>query len=261
MPRSARVRTLGSLALAAVMVLAGAGAAHAQDGSGSQSVKELKAALAELRRRLEEEKAGEATLRAEQKLRAARLQVDRLVGAIEALRHERDGLRAALVAARAELAGRSRRDVEAERRLAEAQAEITRLQRQVDAEAAPPTGPMLPAPATLTEVVDGSSFPPGSAVIKPEAIARLAAIAGQVRDHPGAAVSIVGHTDASGDEAGNRRLSLARAKAVRSELARLGAADLDRFEVDGQGERDPIASNDTAEGRIANRRVVVTIEP
>jgi outer membrane protein OmpA-like peptidoglycan-associated protein len=67
-------------------------------------------------------------------------------------------------------------------------------------------------------------------------------------------VLIVGHTDTSGDEGHNMRLSLARADSVAEYLVSEGV-DASKLETLGLGPTSPIASNDTREGRIQNRRV------
>lgn len=238
--------------------------AYAQGDPVPDSVEELKAALADLRRRLTEQDI-DGALSAEQKLRTAQQQVGRLVGAIVALRSERDSLRAELGAARTELARRPPVELASRRWLDEAQSEIAGLCREIETGAAPP-GPLLdalvgPEPPAVIDTVDGSTFAPGSAQLNPLASGRLDTIAARIRANPAATVRIVGYTDASGDEARNRSLSLARAEAIRTKLAGLLATDSDRFQVEGRGELDPVASNATADGRGANRRVVVTIEP
>ena len=67
-------------------------------------------------------------------------------------------------------------------------------------------------------------------------------------------VLIVGHTDTSGDENHNMRLSLARADSVAEHLKSEGV-DASKIETLGLGPNSPIASNDTREGREQNRRV------
>jgi outer membrane protein OmpA-like peptidoglycan-associated protein len=69
-------------------------------------------------------------------------------------------------------------------------------------------------------------------------------------------VLVVGHTDTSGDEDYNMALSLERAQSVADYLIATGG-DKDRIRTMGMGPYDPIASNDTREGRIQNRRVDV----
>lgn len=75
-----------------------------------------------------------------------------------------------------------------------------------------------------------------------------------MREHPSLTIEIVGHTDSEGEDDYNLDLSKRRAKAVLSFLSdnKIAAARL-RFR--GEGERQPIASNETEEGRALNRRV------
>ena len=68
-------------------------------------------------------------------------------------------------------------------------------------------------------------------------------------------VRIVGHTDPSGDAGATRRLSLRRAQAVRDYLVSTYGFDRARFTVEGKGNDEPVAPNDTPSGRRANRRV------
>ena len=71
-------------------------------------------------------------------------------------------------------------------------------------------------------------------------------------------VVIVGHTDSSGDLKYNMWLSLERARRVAEYLVSTGI-DEDQLRVIGRGPKEPIASNDTREGRIQNRRVDILI--
>ena len=74
--------------------------------------------------------------------------------------------------------------------------------------------------------------------------------------NPQARVRIVGHTDNTGSDAVNDPLSVNRASRTRDHLVARGVA-LARVDVSGMGERQPVASNDTAEGRARNRRVEI----
>lgn len=67
-------------------------------------------------------------------------------------------------------------------------------------------------------------------------------------------IAITGHSDSSGDESWNRRLSRARAQAVADYLMRSGVS-ADQLLVDGRGSSMPIADNDTLLGRSLNRRI------
>ncbi|TIH14749.1 OmpA family protein [Marinifilum sp. JC120] len=70
-------------------------------------------------------------------------------------------------------------------------------------------------------------------------------------------VKLVGHTDSAGKNEYNRSLSLKRAEAVKNYLAVHFNIDPARIEVEGAGETQPIASNESAQGRAQNRRVEV----
>jgi outer membrane protein OmpA-like peptidoglycan-associated protein len=78
--------------------------------------------------------------------------------------------------------------------------------------------------------------------------------ADQLRRCPDIRVTISGYTDSTGPESYNANLSHRRAKAARDYLVESGIS-ASRFEVEGRGESDPIASNETREGRAQNRRV------
>jgi len=73
-------------------------------------------------------------------------------------------------------------------------------------------------------------------------------------------VVVAGHTDSDGSERYNQTLSRNRAAAVSSYLSSQGIADI-RLETVGFGESEPIASNDTPEGKQTNRRVEITLFP
>lgn len=92
------------------------------------------------------------------------------------------------------------------------------------------------------------------AVITPEfdnQIRQVAAILDSEKDYK---VKLEGHTDATGPEAYNMVLSEQRAKAVAARLVELGVAK-DRISTEWFGETRPIATNNTREGRLENRRV------
>ena len=73
-------------------------------------------------------------------------------------------------------------------------------------------------------------------------------------------IEIAGHTDSSGSDSYNQQLSQRRAQAVATYLASQGVRN-ERLMTVGAGESYPIASNDTEQGRAANRRVELTIVP
>ncbi|GAA5217669.1 hypothetical protein GCM10025776_23240 [Corallincola platygyrae] len=71
-------------------------------------------------------------------------------------------------------------------------------------------------------------------------------------------VTVIGHTDSTGDENYNQDLSLRRANAVGDYLLSIGVPE-GRLRTLGRGEYDPIVSNDTPDGRAQNRRVEVFV--
>ncbi len=79
-----------------------------------------------------------------------------------------------------------------------------------------------------------------------------------LRQHPKTSIRIIGHTDSTGDEAYNLRLSVQRASEVANYLKTNGIA-AKRITATGQGERNPVATNKTASGRAKNRRVEVLV--
>jgi outer membrane protein OmpA-like peptidoglycan-associated protein len=96
-------------------------------------------------------------------------------------------------------------------------------------------------------------FAPGSAKIDAKSGALLDTLAREVRSCPGK-IRIEGHTDTVGRGRLNRRLSEARAAAVRSALIARGIP-AGRLSAKGYGARRPIADNATEEGRARNRRI------
>ncbi|MFL5336521.1 MAG: OmpA family protein [Geminicoccaceae bacterium] len=109
--------------------------------------------------------------------------------------------------------------------------------------------------------IDGAAFASGSAELRPEAAPSLAIVAAFIRSQPPGRVRVVGYTDTSGDAAENLQLSTHRAQAVRDYLVRSLDLAPQHVVAEGRGEADPVASNETADGRRTNRRVEVRIEP
>lgn len=122
-----------------------------------------------------------------------------------------------------------------------------------------------PAPAPKAEIVAPSEFPEAanfafdSSKIRPDAN-KIDELVKAANAQPNADIYVTGHTDNVGTEDYNKKLSLRRANAVAEELKKRGIS-ADRIHVEGVGYSEPIASNDTEEGRAHNRRVdVVLIE-
>ena len=73
-------------------------------------------------------------------------------------------------------------------------------------------------------------------------------------------VDIIGHTDSKGSKNYNKRLSEQRAESV-ARYFESHSVVRERVLVDGMGEAQPIASNDTREGRAKNRRLEIKLKP
>ncbi len=89
--------------------------------------------------------------------------------------------------------------------------------------------------------------------IKPESEPELGRLVKLLTDVPELKIEISGHTDSKGEDAYNQKLSEARAQSVTNYLVEKGIV-VDRLTYKGYGESQPIASNDTDEGRQENRR-------
>jgi outer membrane protein OmpA-like peptidoglycan-associated protein len=101
----------------------------------------------------------------------------------------------------------------------------------------------------------GVFFEFGKATLRTESYPALAEAAQIMKDNPDIWVEIQGHTDNVGSDKGNLTLSEKRAYAVMNWLVQLGGIDAQRLTARGYGKTQPVASNDTEEGRQLNRRV------
>ncbi len=96
--------------------------------------------------------------------------------------------------------------------------------------------------------------------LHPEAAASLGKISTALQAVGIKGATVVGHTDSTGADDYNLGLSQRRAASVKAGLAASGM-DPARVRAEGRGETQPVASNDTEEGRAQNRRVVVIVSP
>jgi outer membrane protein OmpA-like peptidoglycan-associated protein len=92
----------------------------------------------------------------------------------------------------------------------------------------------------------------------PKSLATIDELAKVLKAHPGARIEVQGHTDNVGLPAANQRMSLERANAVKSALVTRGVS-ADHVTTKGLGEAQPLASNDTPEGRAKNRRTEIVV--
>ena len=103
-------------------------------------------------------------------------------------------------------------------------------------------------------VLQGVTFASGRSIITRQSFAVLDAVAASLLANPDVEIEVAGHTDDSGAEGLNLRLSKARADAVRHYLASKGVPPA-RMTAEGYGESQPVASNATPQGKAQNRRV------
>lgn len=104
------------------------------------------------------------------------------------------------------------------------------------------------------------TFATNQASIDPRFNAVLDDVAGVLNEYDRSVIDIIGHADASGSDEYNLDLSRRRASSVAGYLVSRGVI-ADRLYVDGRGESQPIASNDTPAGKAQNRRVEILIRP
>jgi len=104
----------------------------------------------------------------------------------------------------------------------------------------------------------GLLFDVDKATLKPKTRTELNELAGILNKYPDTHILLAGYTDSTGREEYNMQLSRRRAQSVADNLMFRGV-ESGRFTVEGFGPAEPMASNDTPEGRAQNRRVEVAI--
>ncbi|QNE32649.1 OmpA family protein [Sphingomonas sp. NBWT7] len=112
----------------------------------------------------------------------------------------------------------------------------------------------------LLNIPSGINFAYNSAAVQPQFQRTLDQVAGVLSEYNRTYVDVYGHTDSTGSDAYNQGLSEQRARAVADYLSTRGVQSA-RIGTRGFGETQPIATNETEEGRAANRRVEIKIVP
>jgi OOP family OmpA-OmpF porin len=134
------------------------------------------------------------------------------------------------------------------------------------ATAAPGCGAAAPAAKAAAPVAAASKvtyaadafFDFDKAVVKPAGKAKLDDLVAKVKGINLEVIIAVGHTDSIGSDAYNQKLSVRRAEAVKAYLVSKGI-EKNRIYTEGKGEKQPVASNKTKEGRAKNRRVEIEV--
>ena len=198
------------------------------------------------------------------------IQMDNITGSIRAMQENQNFLDSkireqnseieALEAAVTRLEGKSREEqlakerLEAEKRFNESFQEIQSIFTRQEAE-------VYRQGDQLVIRLRGMQFPIGQAVIMPDNYALLSKVQQAVRSFKEPEVIIEGHTDSTGSADVNEQLSQARAEAVKEYLiANKTLPESNLFAI-GYGSSKPLMSNETTEGRAANRRIDLIITP
>jgi outer membrane protein OmpA-like peptidoglycan-associated protein len=232
-------------------------------------------ALAEVQRRQEAEQARQQAEAA--KAEALRMQQEAQKAAAEAARQKAEAEKASAAAllqqqaaqAAADQAAKDRAAAQAQQAAAEAETQKARqAAAQAEAEKAQLRAQLLSQLNSILQTRDSARglivnmsdvlFDTGSFTLKPGAREKLAKISGIVLAHPGLSLQIEGHTDSVGGDDFNQQLSERRAVSVRDFLAEQGVSP-GSITARGFGKMQPVATNDTAEGRQRNRRVELVV--
>jgi outer membrane protein OmpA-like peptidoglycan-associated protein len=118
----------------------------------------------------------------------------------------------------------------------------------------------LPNDVVRVTMTNQTAFDVNSASIKPGFHTTMNNLADVVVRYGKTTLTVVGHTDSTGSDQYNQRLSEQRAVSVVQYLESKNVDGM-RLATAGKGESQPIASNDTEAGRQANRRVEIYVEP
>jgi len=249
-------------------------AAERQAAADREAKAKAEAADAE-KAKLEAELAAERAAREKAEAEAARVQA---LAQQQAAQAEADQARLA-----AERAAKEKADADAARAAAEAQQQAAQAQAQAaqqeadaarkaaaqaEADKAQLRAQLLAQLNTILQTRDTARglivnmsdvlFDTGSYTLRPGAREKLAKISGVVLAHPGLNLQIEGHTDSVGSDEYNQQLSERRAGAVRDYLIDQGVA-ASTVTARGFGKTQPVATNDTSEGRQQNRRVEIVV--
>lgn len=110
----------------------------------------------------------------------------------------------------------------------------------------------------LVKFDSGILFGFGKADLTAAAKQNIDNLAASLNKYPNTDIMVIGHTDGIGGESVNNKLSLERASSVRT-YATANGVDFSRLKINGKGKNEPIATNDTEDGRTKNRRVEIVI--
>ena len=105
-------------------------------------------------------------------------------------------------------------------------------------------------------ILDNIQFEYNKATLLPESQTTLDLLASKLTAYPKVKIKLLGHTDNTGEEASNQKLSVARALSVKNYLIKKGIP-IHQLSSEGRGEKEPLKSNDNEANRAINRRVEI----
>jgi outer membrane protein OmpA-like peptidoglycan-associated protein len=212
----------------------------------------------------------DATAEAQRRLEAEEARKQAEAAQAEALRMKQEAEQAAQEAARQKAeAEKASAAALAQQQAAQAEAEKARqAAAQAEAEKGQLRAQLLAQLNSILQTRDSARglivnmsdvlFDTGSSTLKPGAREKLAKISGILLAHPGLSLQIEGHTDSVGSDEFNQQLSERRSDTVRDFLAEQGVP-ASSISARGFGKTQPVATNDTPEGRQRNRRVELVV--
>jgi outer membrane protein OmpA-like peptidoglycan-associated protein len=107
-------------------------------------------------------------------------------------------------------------------------------------------------------VFDDLTFETGSTDLTLESVDTVNTLVAVLKAYPTVSVALEGYTDSTGDPIANKTLSLARAGAVKRLMVKGGIVE-SRISSAGYGQENPVASNDSEQGRAMNRRLELVV--
>jgi outer membrane protein OmpA-like peptidoglycan-associated protein len=107
-------------------------------------------------------------------------------------------------------------------------------------------------------VFEDLNFETGSTQLTPESVATVNSLVAILKAYPAVSATLEGYTDSTGEPTSNKQLSLDRAVAVKELMVKGGIAD-SRIASAGYGQENPVANNDTEQGRAKNRRLELVV--